>query len=271
MKPYLKILVSNAASQIQGRNLAREYLQARILGLLQEAGAMIPLAFHGGTALRFLYAIPRYSEDLDFALERATEMYDFEGYLHAIRRALTAEGYDVNVKFNDRKTVHSAFIRFPSLLFELGFSPHRSEVLAVKIEVDTQPPNGAELVTTVIRRHVLLNLQHHSRASLFAGKIHALLQRDYVKGRDLYDIVWYLSDPDWPSPNLVMLNHALAQTAWSGEQFTAENWRRIVRDRVVELPWEQVRADVQPFLEHRVDLALLTRETVLTLLDQAPR
>ena len=70
MKDYLATLVGAAPTPAHGRNVAREYLQARLLGTLQRAGAMIPLAFHGGTALRFLYATARYSEDLDFALEK---------------------------------------------------------------------------------------------------------------------------------------------------------------------------------------------------------
>lgn len=266
MKPYLETLVEGATSPLQGRNLTREYLQARILGGLQQAGAMIPLAFHGGTALRFLYAIPRYSEDLDFALERPSADYDFRDYLRAIRREFTAENYEVTVKLNDRKVVHSAFVRFPGLLYELRLSPHRSEMLAVKVEVDTRPPAGAGLATTVIRRHVLLHLQHHDRATLLAGKIHALLQRDYVKGRDLYDLVWYLSDPDWPPPNLILLNNALQQTGWTGEHLIEANWRDVVRERVAGLPWERVVADVRPFLERKADIEILTRETVLGVL-----
>ena len=73
MKDYLLELVRNAVDPVQGRNLAREYLQARILGALQRSGGMLSLAFHGGTALRFLYGHGRFSEDLDFALERAPE------------------------------------------------------------------------------------------------------------------------------------------------------------------------------------------------------
>jgi len=85
MKEYLSEMVRSAATAAQGRNLAREYLQARILAAMQRAGAMIPLAFHGGTALRFLYAHGRYSEDLDFSLEGDRSCYDFRGYLQAIR------------------------------------------------------------------------------------------------------------------------------------------------------------------------------------------
>lgn len=96
---------------------------------------MVPLAFHGGTALRFLYAHGRYSEDLDFALEGDRASYDFRGYLQSIRAELTPEGYPVELKVNDQKTVHSAFVRFPGLLYELGLSGQRSEVLAIKTEL----------------------------------------------------------------------------------------------------------------------------------------
>ena len=186
MKEYLAELVRQTPTLVQGRNLAREYMQARILAALQRAGAMIPLAFHGGTALRFLYAHGRYSEDLDFALEGDRQRYDFRGYLQAVRSELTPEGYTVALKVSDQKTVHNAFIRFPSLLYDLGISGQRSEVLAVKLEVDTNPPAGAGLETTVVRRFFVLQLQHHDKASLLSGKLHAILQRSYTKGRDIY-------------------------------------------------------------------------------------
>ena len=148
MKDYLVALVSAAPNAAHGRNMAREYLQARLLGELQRAGAFIPLAFHGGTALRFLYAAGRYSEDLDFALERPGPSYDFRTYLRAIQKALQAEGYAVEVKVSDNKVVHSAFVRFPGLPYDLALSAQRDEVLAVKLEVDTHPPAGAGLAVT---------------------------------------------------------------------------------------------------------------------------
>ena len=269
MKVYLAELVRAAPTPAHGRNVAREYLQARILGALQRTGAMIPLAFHGGTALRFLYASPRYSEDLDFALERARDQYNFRAYLRAIRAEFEAEGYTVTLKVSDQKTVHSAFVRFPGLPHELGLSPHRNEVLAVKIEVDTNPPDGAGLTTTVIRRHVVLQLQHHDRASLFAGKLHALLQRPYTKGRDLYDLLWYLSDPDWPSPNLTLLNNALQQTGWAGPYLTGENWRHVLHDRLQGLNWDRVVDDVRPLLEPGANPDLLTLDNVMRALESS--
>jgi predicted nucleotidyltransferase component of viral defense system len=258
MKDYLIELVRQASTPLDGQNMAREYLQARILAALQRAGAMIPLAFHGGTALRFLYAHGRYSEDLDFTLEGNQQLYDFRGYLQAIRAELTPEGYTIDLKVNDRKTVHSAFVRFRGLLYELGFSESRSEVLAVKIEVDTNPPAGAGLATSVVRHLVVLQLQHHDKASLFSGKLHAILQRPYAKGRDIYDLLWYLSDPTWPAPNLVLLNNALKQTNWPGKELDETNWRKQVGERLQRLDWSDVRGDVRPFVEPGFDVGLLT-------------
>ncbi|MBN1665739.1 MAG: nucleotidyl transferase AbiEii/AbiGii toxin family protein [Anaerolineales bacterium] len=266
MKELLLDLVRDATDPLQGRNLAREYLQARILGALQRSGAMLSLAFHGGTALRFLYSHGRFSEDLDFALERAQEQYDFRRYLQAVRSELTPEGYNVELKVRDQKAVHSAFVRFPGLLFELGISAQRSEGLAVKIEVDTQPPGGAQLATSIVRRFTVLQLQHHDPASLLAGKLHAVLQRPYMKGRDLFDLFWYLSDPHWPAPNLEMLNQALQQTGWSGEVLTEENWRMMVEQQLQRLDWEAAIQDVRPFVEPGFDLNILSRENLARLL-----
>lgn len=266
MKEYLAQLLKQTSSPLEGRNLSREYLQARILESLQRCGAMIPLAFHGGTALRFLYSYGRYSEDLDFALEGNRQDYNFRGYLQSIRSDLSAEGYLVEIKVNDQKTVNTAFIRFPGLLYEMGLSPMQSEVLAVKIEVDTNPPQGAGLTTTVVRQFVVLQLHHHDKASLLSGKLHAILQRSYTKGRDIYDLLWYLSDPTWPEPNLLLLNNALTQSHWEGEPLTKENWKEQVWQRLKILNWTGIVDDVRPFVEPSFDLDLLSLVNFETLL-----
>ena len=233
---------------------------------------MVPLAFQRGTALRFLYSIRRYSEDLDFALERREAGYDFRGYLESVRADMRRDGYDVDLaSVSDKRAVHSAFVRFPGLLHELGLSGHREEALSVKLEVDTRPPSGAGLETTVLRRHVLLRIQHHDRVSLLAGKLHAILKRPYPKGRDFYDLIWYLADRAWPSPNLVLLNNALAQTGWTKAPLSGASWVDAVRARIRSVRWELLAAEVRPLLEAPEDRALLTRETIASLLDERTR
>jgi len=269
VKERLRGILQGTGGGPAARNLAREFLQASILAALQRAGAMVPLAFQGGSALRFLYSVRRYSEDLDFALERSGAGYDFRAYLEAVRADMRREGYGVDLaRVSDQKAVHSAFVRFPGLLHELGLSGQREEALSVRVEVDARPPSGAALETTVVRRHVLLRIQHHDRASLLAGKLHAILQRPYPKGRDFYDLIWYLSDPAWPPPNLVLLNNALAQTGWKRAPLSETGWVAAVRTRLRSVRWEAVAADVRPFLESAEDRALLTRETITSLLDQ---
>ena len=266
MKEYLRQLAAQADNDLVRGGLVREYLQARVLESLQDAGVFLRWAFLGGTALRFLYSLPRFSEDLDFSLITAGEDAGFRVALAEVKRALSLEGYRIEIKVNEQKTVASAWIRFPGLPHELGLSPHPSQILSIKVETDTCPPSGAGIATSIVRRHVTLNLCHHDKSSLLAGKLHAVLSRTWFKGRDLYDLVWYLADRTWPAPNLVLLNAALAQTGWEGPALTANNWRDELRQRIETVNWERARADVRPFLERERDIALVSAETLGKLL-----
>ena len=121
MKDHLRALV-RGCEPLRGRNVIREYLQARILGAPQRAGAMTSLAFQGGTCLRFLFALPRYSEDLDFTLEGDPSRYALRRPLQAVRTELSAEQYRVELRVREHRAVYSAVVRFPGLLHELGLS-----------------------------------------------------------------------------------------------------------------------------------------------------
>lgn len=266
MKAYLRALIAPAQTNLVAIHLVREYLQARCLQSLQRAGAMQTLAFHGGTSLRFLYDIPRYSEDLDFALELHPETYHFRAYLQQIVNDFSAEAYVVDVKINEKKAVHKAFVRFRGLLHELGLSGYAKEVLAIKIEVDTKPPSHASLMITPLNKHVSLNLQHHDPATLLAGKLSAILQRDYLKGRDIYDLWWYLNQPSWPEPNLKYLNQCLQQGGWGSGSVTPANWRTIVREQALPLNWSSVIEDVGSFIIDSEDRAEFSKNQLLALL-----
>lgn len=266
MKEHLRHLAAQADNDIARACLAREYLQARVLESLQDAGVFHRWAFVGGTALRFLFDIPRFSEDLDFSLITPGKDADFRTALTGAKRTLGLEGYRIEVKVSDRKAVASAWLRFPGLPHELGFSPHASQALSIKVDVDTNPPAGARIETSIVRRHVTLHLCHHDKSSLLAGKLHAVLIRPWAKGRDLYDLVWYLADRAWPAPNLELLNAALKQTGWKGPVMTATNWRGVLRRRLKVLDWGHAQKDVRPFLERERDLDLVTAKTLGSLL-----
>jgi predicted nucleotidyltransferase component of viral defense system len=266
MKPLLLDMLRDEPDDFRRRNRTREYLQARILLALQECGAYTNWAFVGGTALRFLYNLPRYSEVLDFSLTTPTGNADFEKRMESVCTDLEAEAYTVESRVRVRAAVAGAMIKFRGLLFELGLSPHADEVFSVKVEIDTNPPDGAATETRLVRRFILLHLLHHDRSSLFAGKLHAVLTRKYTKGRDLYDLAWYLSDPQWPEPNLIQLNNALRQSGWTGKTVTLQNWRLLVADKLETVDWRQALNDVSPFLERQQDAALVSEEVLIPLL-----
>lgn len=267
MKDHLRELVDRHAGDSSRRLwIAREYLQARILQSFQESGVFTQWVFQGGTALRFLYSLPRFSEDLDFAMVKPGDASGFGPSIEKARRDLVGEGYSVVVKVKADKTVATAFLRFSGLPFELGLSPHPEQTLSVRAELDTNPPEGATLESTVVRRHILLHLYHHDRASLLSGKLHAVLSRPWCKGRDLYDLAWYLSDREWPEPNIAFLDAALRQTGWTGSPVSAGNWRALTAEKVASLDVPKALEDVRPFLERPADAQMVTRENLLRLL-----
>jgi predicted nucleotidyltransferase component of viral defense system len=266
MKEQIRQIIDETANKLHAKSRVREYCQARILQFLQENGLFRSWIFHGGTALRFLYRLPRYSEDLDFALKSSKTVENFSEIITKVTKAFEAEAYSVDTKLNDKRVVKSAFIRFPGLLYEIDLSPHKSESLSIKIEVDSNPPAGGITETSVIRRYMILNIQHYDKASFLSGKLHAILARPYVKGRDLYDLFWYLSDSQWPAPNIKFLNEALLQTNWKGSEITESNWNSLAAEKLKSINWEKAVKDVHPFIEKTSDLKLLTKENVIDTL-----
>lgn len=267
MKDYLKQITESNVDTRLVRLTVREYLQARVLETLQEYGAFESWAFVGGTALRFLYSMPRFSEDLDFSLSSKNADDNFVDLIKKIKKTFLDEDYFVTIKAKTSGAVKSAFIKFPGLPYEINISPYKSETISIRLEIDTNPPKGAGFDTSIIKKHILLNLQHYDKSSLFAGKLHALLSRKYVKGRDVYDLMWYLSDKTWPAPNIVLLNNALKQTDWEGKNITKDNWRKETAKMLSEYNWNRVIEDVKPFVEKQQELKMLTQNNLLKLLE----
>lgn len=245
-------------------NRLREYLQAFVLRSLYECEAFRPLAFVGGTALRFLHNLPRFSENLDFSLV-SDKGYAGRDWMSKVKRDLTLAGFEAQVTWNDRKVVHAGWVRLAGLLHDARLSAMPTEKLAIKVEIDTRPPTGAQCERRVVTRHVTFLLQYYDLPSLLAGKLHAAITRKYDKGRDWYDLVWYLSQRPPVAPNLTLLQNALDQTQGTG-RYHAPDWRELVRDRLTALNLQAIGDDVGPFLERPQDAALLTRENLEGLL-----
>ena len=260
-------LLSLAVAQPDTRarlNLVREYLQAHILRSIQEAGAFAALAFQDGTALRFLHGLGRYSEDLDFSLERREHDRGLEHLTTRVKRDFEHAGYEVEATLRTARAVHSAEVKFPGLLRDAGLTPLKGARLMIRIEVDNRPPAGAVVETRLITRHFPISFRVYDLPSCLAGKIHALLSRRCAKGRDLFDLSWYLTRSDHPAPNFILLRNALEQTGWEGPKVGPRTWRGVLLDRVASLDWPAVLRDVEPFLEDPRDRHLLDRKMLLS-------
>ena len=264
MKDHALALTEKATDRGQALNTLREYLQALVLRSFYESEAFRNLAFVGGTALRFLHGLPRFSEDLDFSLVSPAG-YAGQAWMAKVKRDLALAGFMPEVTWNDRKTVHTGWVRLGGLLRDAGLSPLADEKLAIKVKVDTRPPEGGHCERQIVTRHLSFLLQYYDPPSLMAGKLHALMTRRYAKGRDWYDLVWYLSQRPPVTPNLAMLQNALDQTQ-GAHRVDARHWRQEVMDRLAALDIKALLEDVGPFLERPQDATMITHENLRGLL-----
>ena len=265
MKDYLLELVGARTGFNAKLNIMREYLQAYLLRIMHEEGVFRSTAFVGGTALRFLHKLPRFSEDLDFSLNGKMG-YSFVTLLEKIKKELILSGYSVSLSYNTQKSVNYAFVKYEKLMYEAGLSPHKHQKFSTKIEIDTKPPRGAVVTTNIVNMYVPLSFLSYDLPSLFAGKIHALLNRKYTKGRDFFDLGWYLSRWSTLTPNMKLLSNALKQTGWEKDMPTENTWRELISNVVQKTDWKRVTRDVENFLENPSDMQVFTRENVLKLL-----
>ncbi len=256
------------ASESKGRqrHVLREYLQNYLLFLMQKTKMNESLFFVGGTALRFLYGIRRYSEDLDFTAGKKWMSPSLKLFTDKIDRELERAGYDMTISLKDDKTVQRMMVRFAGLLYELGLSGRKNENFSIHLEVDLNPPLGWKEERTVVNIHLPVLIRHYDLPSAFAGKLAAILLRPYTKGRDIFDLFWFKSRWRNLKPNLTLLNNALRQQGSKLEQLDESNWLLVVRSKIEALDWLSVEEDVVPFLEAEDDLITFSRDSILTLL-----
>lgn len=230
-------------------NALREYAQSMTLFSLHQSEAFSSISFVGGTALRFLFALPRYSEDLDFSLESA-DAYKPTKWLKKLNLDLEFMGFKPEITWNDKRTVHTGWIKFPGLLKEAGLAALPSQKLSIKLEVDSKPPAGAKFETSVVRLHRLMALRHHTLPCLMAGKIRAILTRPFPKGRDWYDLMWYLSRRPATQPDIAFLQASLNQGPQVAAGHEAVEWKEMLLGRLSGLISGALLKDVSPFLEN---------------------
>jgi predicted nucleotidyltransferase component of viral defense system len=252
----------------------REIIQEVALLGLWRAKFFEHAAFYGGTALRILYGLDRFSEDLDFSLLAPSPDFNLARYTAFLEEEVRAFGFTVRLEMVDKavdSAVQSAFLKANTrnelLVIEVGeeFAGQVAvgQMLKVKIEVDTNPPPGFTTLTRYLLQPIPFAVRSYSLPDLFAGKLHALLCRKWknrVKGRDWYDFVWYAANH--PHLNLAHLEQRMRQTGhWSGEQrFSPAAFTDLLYETIDRLDVAQARRDVMPFVKDQQMLALWSHD-----------
>ncbi len=239
-------------------NAFKEIAQEIILSALSRAEFFKYAAFQGGTCLRIVYGLNRFSEDMDFVLLQPDKNFKWDQFFHEI--ALEFSGYGLQLEVKDRSktedAVKKAFLKEHSFgqVLKLIYARTRSDVQVVniKLEIDTNPPTGFGYETKIITFPEPFSIVTQDLPSLFSGKIHALLCREYTKGRDWFDFVWYMSRKT--EINLLNLQNALIQQGpWKGKELNIDNrWvNEKLREKIESIDWEAAKKDIKPFLRDR--------------------
>jgi predicted nucleotidyltransferase component of viral defense system len=253
MIDILKAQVTKSMPQEEKLNRAREFLQMTALKIMYDKGWFQNLAFVGGTALRVLYDIKRFSEDLNFSLLKK-EGYDFPKLTEHLSKEFQLNGFSVDVSKEKAKTVNSVFLRFGGLFKEMGISAPKDQKIAVKIEVDSHPPQGGRFQTTLISKTHLFSVTHYDLPSLYATKLCACFYRKYQKGRDFYDFIWYLGRRI--KPDYDFLNNAIVQVTGENLALNDANIKNFLLEKIKTIDLKQAAHDVERFLEDKNDLKL---------------
>jgi predicted nucleotidyltransferase component of viral defense system len=243
-----------AKNALEEEQATKEILQEVALYLLWRAGLFETAAFQGGTSLRILHKMPRFSEDLDFILQIPNPAFDWGRYLEPLLTGLTEFGLQSEVldKSKMDRNIREAVLKNDSVSHQLNLrfnQGNNSRTLKIKLEIDINPPAGSTFAYTYLDFPLDFEVCHQDLPSNFALKIHALLCRPYLKGRDWYDFSWYVKQNI--RPNLPHLQAAIDQLGpWKGRQpEVGAQWLvDRLNEKIATIDWKAAAADVERFL-----------------------
>lgn len=254
-------------------NAMKEIIQEIVLCGLSRGGFFDEAAFYGGTALRIFYGLNRFSEDLDFALLKPNPEFDLCKYFPYIEKEVKAYGLNLSISEKiktQESNITSAFLKGDTKEHILMFFPNENiqnttslKSIKIKFEVDINPPAGAKYDL----KYKLLPSPHqvklYDEGSLFAGKIHAILCRNWnyrTKGRDLYDYIFYLSKNTKVNTELIKEKLIDSQVIKREEKFNIDVLKDLLNKRFDQIDYKNAKEDIETFIEDKNSLDLWSKE-----------
>ena len=259
-------------SQEDEINALREIFQSIALLGLWRGKFFEQAAFYGGTALRILYGLDRFSEDMDFSLLKQNKNFSLEQYCPFIEKELNSFGFSATVNIKKKITntqIESSFLKADTLQQSLvikskNITGNTLADLTIKLEVDTNPPANFNTEIKSVLLPIPFNVKVFMQDCLFAGKLHAILCRNWkskrIKGRDLYDFVWYVARD--VSVNLKHLQNRLEQTGhWNSNNIlTREKVIKMLKEKFDNIDFEQAKKDVLRFIDNKDSVLIWSKE-----------
>lgn len=258
-----------AKSRISEQTKIREILQQTALLGLERQGFFEKAAFYGGTALRILYGLDRFSEDLDFTLLEPNENFDFTPYLEGMRRELLSFGFNMEVTKKSKNvdtSIVSAFMKMNTIELYLAIGEEakaknviHNEKVQIKLEVDITPPSHARFENRLVLNPVTFYVLTLNKSDLFAGKMSAILYRAWkgrVKGRDWYDLIWYIQNK--VPLSLPYLESCLKQAGnlKPSDALSRALLLEMLNTKIQSIDWDSAKADMRSFISdpQRLDI-----------------
>lgn len=242
------------------KNALKEIIQEIVLLGLWRSKFYEKAVFYGGSALRILHKLDRFSEDLDFSLMQPEKAFNIKKYLGAVKSELELWGFEVSVEEKGKKnksTIDSAFIKANTLVHLLkidsNLKAHKNAVMKIKLEIDQDPAIGFASDLKYHLHPIPFSIKTMTLSSLFAGKMHALLcrtTRTNIKGRDWYDLIWFVKN-NIPC-DLHYLKNKMLQTGHIdfSEALTKEKLVELISKKSKEIDFSLAKNDVEPFLKN---------------------
>lgn len=272
----------NPHNNEERENAVKEIIQEIALSGLSRGGFFEKAAFYGGTCLRIFYGLNRFSEDLDFALIEKDPNFRLNDYFPILEKEFDAYGIKLSVEEKKKifdSEIQSAFLKGNTLTLMMSFFPKSEDTkkiisnqrLKIKFEVDTENPEGGKIESKFRMLPSLYEVKTFDESTLFAGKIHAIICRNYkshVKGRDYYDYLFYIGKGS--CFNLHYLENKLKKTGvlTDNEKLTLDKTKELLKERFETVDYESAKEDVSNFINNKDSLTLWKKELFLSTLDE---
>lgn len=223
------------------KDILREFLQAQILNSLSQSKYSNSISFLGGTALRFGHNIKRFSEDLDFDLVKKKD-FSITELEKDIRKDLENQGFMVDSKVKTTENIHIIYWKFGGALQAMGFPVQKDEKFLIKFEIDFDPLKALETEVVYINKFDLnFPVLFNTISTIYSQKIFAIMFRPYQKGRDFYDLFWFVTQKGL-EPNYKLLQEKGIKVKNKAELIA------VIQKRLAKTDLNQAAIDVKRFL-----------------------